>query len=306
MTISLEKGPWPAIPGSFPFVRGVGISGLAIKRIFADEHADIDYFIITRANRLWIARTLMHFFKKLNFLIGRQDWYCMNYYVDEDALEINERNIFTATELITLVPVCGNGVLEDFFDDNGWATGYLPNYDLKKAMNMRPTNPRSWLKNLIERLLDNRLGDMLDNYLLSLTTRRWTKKAGNGALTKKGDPMRLQTGKHIARPDPSLLQARILTQYNDKMKGLAAKWPGSFYATRDDDSNPRYSSRAIWLLHDPHFCTTSGKQQDNALAKCSIYEGGIDCTQSLEPHHLERIPKTVGYMRRENNTQHLK
>ncbi len=213
-----------------PFVRGVGISG-SLSKNFADEHADIDYFIITRANRLWIARTLMHFFKKLNFLIGRQDWYCMNYYVDEDALEINEKNIFTATELITLIPVCGNGALENFFDANEWATGYLPNYGLKKA-NMRPSNPRFWLKNLVERLLDNRLGDRLDDFLLSLTTRRWTKKADNGAVTRKGDLMRLQTGKHIARPDPSLLQARILTQYNDKMKGLAAKWPDLFYATR--------------------------------------------------------------------------
>lgn len=214
----------------FPFVRGVGISG-SLSKNFADENADIDYFIITQANRLWIARTLMHFFKKLNFLIGRQDWYCMNYYVDEDALEIKEKNIFIATELITLMPVCGNGVLEDFFDANDWATGYFPNYSLKKA-NMRPSNPRSWFKNLIERLLDNRLGDKLDNFFLSLTTSRWTKKADNGAVTKKGDRMRLQTGKHIARPDPGLLQARILTQYNDKMKGLAAKWPDLFYATR--------------------------------------------------------------------------
>ncbi|HLZ89731.1 MAG TPA: hypothetical protein VKQ52_20900, partial [Puia sp.] len=35
----------------FPFVRGVCISGSLSKRC-ADEKADIDYFIITRANRL--------------------------------------------------------------------------------------------------------------------------------------------------------------------------------------------------------------------------------------------------------------
>jgi hypothetical protein len=110
----------------FPYVRGVGISG-SLSKNFADENADIDYFIITRSNRLWIARTLMHGFKKLNFLIGREDWYCMNYYVDEEALKIEEMNIFTATELITLKPVCGNGALERFFDANDWATAYLPN-----------------------------------------------------------------------------------------------------------------------------------------------------------------------------------
>src|SRR5688572_16924359 len=69
----------------FPFVRGIGISG-SLSKNFADDKADIDFFIITSANRLWIARTLMHLFKKLSYLAGRQHWFCMNYYVDEESL----------------------------------------------------------------------------------------------------------------------------------------------------------------------------------------------------------------------------
>src|ERR1700761_2857735 len=42
----------------FPYVRGIGISG-SLSKNFADENADIDYFVITRSNRLWVARTLM-------------------------------------------------------------------------------------------------------------------------------------------------------------------------------------------------------------------------------------------------------
>jgi hypothetical protein len=151
----------------------------------------------------------------------------MNYYVDEDALKIEEMNIFTATELITLMPVCGNGALERFFDANDWACAYLPNYAGKKA-SIRATHPGSWFKSIVERLLNNRLGDRLDNFLLSLTTRRWAKKTSAGALNKKGDRMILQTGKHFSRPDPSLLQARIMTWFNNRMKTLAAKWPEFF------------------------------------------------------------------------------
>src|ERR1700760_1719587 len=103
----------------FPFVRGVCISGSLSKRC-ADEQADIDYFIITRANRLWIARTLMHLYKKLSYLRGHQHRFCMNYYIDEEALEIKEKNIFTATELLTLMPMCGNGALDNFFEANAW------------------------------------------------------------------------------------------------------------------------------------------------------------------------------------------
>jgi hypothetical protein len=210
----------------FPYVRGIGISGSLSKNCAAHD-ADIDYFVITSPNRLWIARTLMHLFKKLSFLAGRQDRYCMNYYVDEEALKIEEMNIFTAIELVTLLPACGNGTLDKFFDSNGWAFTYFPNYGLKN-IGMKPTYPRSWIKTLAERLLNNRLGDKLDDFLLGLTTRRWEKKARTGAVNKKGDPMTLLTGKHFSKPDPVHLQARIIRFYNDKLKGLQTRWPDHF------------------------------------------------------------------------------
>jgi hypothetical protein len=223
----------------FPYVRGIGISG-SLSKNFADENADIDYFIITSANRLWIARTLMHLFKKLNFLIGRQDWYCMNYFVDEEALKIEEKNIFTATELVTLMPVCGNGVLEKFFDANEWANAYFPSYGSKKET-MQVSHPNSWFKTVVERLLDNRIGEKLDNFLMELTTRRWKKKTDVGARNKKGDRMSLLTDKHYSRPDPAFLQARIMNFFNDRMRALETKWP-DYFAADEPTRNPLFSS----------------------------------------------------------------
>ena len=55
----------------------------SLSKHFADEKSDIDFFIITSANRLWIARTCMHLFKKVSYIAGKQHWFCMNYYVDE-------------------------------------------------------------------------------------------------------------------------------------------------------------------------------------------------------------------------------
>ena len=51
----------------FPYVRAIGLSG-SVSKNFADEKSDIDYFLITKANRLWIARTLLVFFRKNPFL----------------------------------------------------------------------------------------------------------------------------------------------------------------------------------------------------------------------------------------------
>ncbi|MEO8943983.1 MAG: hypothetical protein ABI297_05225, partial [Ginsengibacter sp.] len=96
-----------------PFVKSIAVSG-SLSKHFAEDNSDIDFFIITSANRLWIARTFMHVLKKLSYLIGKQNWFCMNYYVDELAMEIPEKNIFTAMEIVTLIPMHGKDCFQRF------------------------------------------------------------------------------------------------------------------------------------------------------------------------------------------------
>ena len=110
----------------FPFVRGVAISG-SLSKNFADESSDIDFFIITAKNRLWLARTFMHIFKKFTFLFKKEDWFCMNYYIDEAFPEIREKNIFTATEVATLLTLRGIEVFKQFFENNKWSRDFFPN-----------------------------------------------------------------------------------------------------------------------------------------------------------------------------------
>jgi hypothetical protein len=160
----------------------------------------------------------MHLFKKFTFIFGRQHWFCMNYYVDEDALVIQEKNIFTATEVVTLLPVCGNNTLKRFFKANDWAQMYFPNYELHASSYKKGNH--SFLKVFTESLLDNRFGDWLDNYLARLTSGRWLKKERDGRRNSKGNHMGLRSGKHFARPNPAFLQQRILLLYESKLKEL--------------------------------------------------------------------------------------
>ncbi|HWB90644.1 MAG TPA: hypothetical protein VG605_02285 [Puia sp.] len=204
----------------FPYVVGVCISGSLSKRC-ADDRSDIDYFIITKANRLWIARTLMHLLKKFSYLRGHQHRFCMNYYVDEQALEIGEKNIFTATELLTLMPMCGNGGLDRFFEANDWTSLYLPHYR-HRHWTGRGYHRTSLLKRLLERLFDNRLGDVLEKQLYKITDLRWKKKTERGDLNIKGDIMALQCSPHYSRPDPERFQRKILAKYHRRLKELVA------------------------------------------------------------------------------------
>ena len=47
-----------------PFVRAVMVSG-SLSKNNSDKTSDLDFFIITKPNRLWISRTLLMLFKKI-------------------------------------------------------------------------------------------------------------------------------------------------------------------------------------------------------------------------------------------------
>jgi hypothetical protein len=206
----------------FPYVRGIGVSG-SVSKFFADENADIDYFIITKANRLWIARTLLHLFKKNPFLKHRNDHYCMNYFVDEADLLIEEKNIYTATELFTLLPMAGNGSIKNFFETNSWSNSYFPNRSLPSVKeDIKKHSP--WFKRLVESVLNNKLGDLLDDYFMKLTTRRWKKKEEEQRLNTKGERMGLKTGKHFSKPNPVFFHDWFMNKYENKLKETEKTW----------------------------------------------------------------------------------
>lgn len=201
----------------FPFVRAIGISG-SLSKNFADENADIDFFIITKANRLWIARTIMHLFKKLTFITGHQHFFCMNYYIDEEALLVEEQNVFTAIEVTTLVPVCGKKTFDDFFAVNNWSCQFFATAEKKYFQNEIPV--RSFIKSCIEWILNNCSADHLEKWLLKITTQRWQKKSLKDKRNKNGLRMKLVTGKHFARSNPGAFQEKVLALYEQKLAGL--------------------------------------------------------------------------------------
>lgn len=201
----------------FPFVRGVLISG-SLSKNFADEKADIDYFIITRANRLWISRTLLHIFKKFTFLTGHQHCFCMNYFVDEESLHITDQNIYTALEIATLVPVAGEPMIERFLLSNRWRARFFPACD---PINLSDNKPRRQIfKILFEKAFSGGLADRLDTWLMKVTSRRWSRKSRVGKRNKNGYTMNLLTGKHFARSNPGSFQERVLNLYERKLAEL--------------------------------------------------------------------------------------
>jgi predicted nucleotidyltransferase len=204
----------------FPFVRGLAISG-SLSKNYADDDSDIDLFIITAKNRLWIARTLMHSLKKLTFLFNKQHYFCMNYYVDEVQLQIREKNIYTAIEVATLMPLQGDTIFEQFYAENSWTKDYLPNNYLR--LSSAKATKKRWLKQLFETMLNNKLGDIIDKTLMRVTGQRWNKKTVEKRLNMHGFVLQMYAERHCSKPDPVNFQQKILQRYNDKITGLLAK-----------------------------------------------------------------------------------
>ena len=200
----------------FPYIRCIAVSG-SLSKNYADENTDMDFFIITKANRLWIARTFLHLNYKFKKITGGRPSYCMNYYVDEEGLEIVEKNIFTATEISTLVPLYGGTTYQRFMQHNNWILDYLPQF--KPAM-LPVAKNNSFFKKIMETLFNNALGSLIDKALMKGTDKRWQNKIKRQQKNQKGEPVSLCASRHFSKPDPGYFQQKILNWYDEKTRSL--------------------------------------------------------------------------------------
>ncbi len=213
----------------FPFVTGIGISG-SLSKNFADEKSDIDFFIITRKNRLWIARTFMHIYKKFTFLTGRQHLYCMNYYIDESELKLQSRNIYTAVETATLLPVAGKG-MNMFFASNDWVRDWF--YSFPRANQYQTARAHSsWLKQSFEWMFNS---DRLDTWLFRITSSRWKHKSSRGKSNASGALMNLEVSKHYSRSNPGNFQEKLLERYEACLREMEQLRRSDSFLPETDD-----------------------------------------------------------------------
>ena len=202
----------------FPFIKGIAISGSLSKQV-AKEDSDVDFFIITTANRLWLSKIFFTTFIKLVSFIALDKWFCLNYVIDETNLEVKEKNIFTATEIITLIPLYGSSLFDKFFETNNWMYDYFPNHAIKKsvAKEVSAILPRS----IVEWMLNNKKGDKTDDKLMLYFKKRWKRLADQNRFSKTGFQIgTMMAEKHSCRPYPQHFQQKILNIYEEKLNTL--------------------------------------------------------------------------------------
>lgn len=199
----------------FPYVRAVLLSG-SISKGYMEKDSDVDYFIITHPNRLWVTRLLLMLFKKV-FLLNSRKVFCINYFVDTETLEIEEKNIFTATELATLIPIYGKDLYDELYKNNIWIKKFYPNFP-KRDNKILVNKNNLFVQNLIEKTLNNSLGDKLDDFAMNLFEKSNHKKYRE--YNSNDFQVAFKTSKHESKHHPKFFQKRVLEAFNDKLKSI--------------------------------------------------------------------------------------
>ncbi len=205
--------------GSFPYIRGVYLSGSLSKGVLT-EKGDIDYFILTEPGRLWLARTILVVFRKL-FLFNSHKYFCVNYFVDLNNLEIEDKNIFTATELFTLIPTYGKETYLPLIEHNVWAEGYYPQFPLRDTSEV-PGERRTFLKRVMEKIGNTMIGEWLDTWCMRMTF-RYRKKKFSG-MTNTDFNVAFKTRKYISKHHPSHFQKRVTESLSQKIQHFEEKY----------------------------------------------------------------------------------
>ena len=129
-----------------PFVRMIALSGGSAH----SYGTDLDLFVIAAPRRVWTVTLASVLVSKA---LGLRRTICVNYLLDEDALEVRARDFFTAHQVVTAKPVHGLEVYESFVGANRWVREHFPNF--RPVSEETPVRIRAGgLKDTIERLTE--------------------------------------------------------------------------------------------------------------------------------------------------------
>jgi hypothetical protein len=148
-----------------PFLRLAAVSGsLAVHN--GGPGGDVDFFLVTEARRLWIARTGAVLLARLTRPFAAR--LCPNHVYSSPDLEASPRDLYRAHEVVQVLPLWGRETYERFLAGNAWTRAFLgagPGPDRRGRL---AEAPRPLATRAVERLLAGRLGDLLDRGLYRL------------------------------------------------------------------------------------------------------------------------------------------
>jgi len=203
-----------------PFVKMIGMTGrLAMKN--TQKKSDWDVLVVLKHGHIWIGRTLVTIF--LQLLSKRRhgekmrDRVCLNYFIADRSLEIKNKDIFSAGEYFSLVPLFGEKTYYKFLEANCWIQDFKPNFSIpEKASDFRlvkDSNVAKFIRKTGEILFGWKF---LEDILRSVEK----KKIESNPLTHlEGSQVEATDEALIFLPKPQA--PRVIARFEEKMKSLS-------------------------------------------------------------------------------------
>jgi hypothetical protein len=145
----------------FPFVELVGITGALAMRNPASTVEDLDYIIITRPERVWLARAFIILLVRLIRL--KYIEICPNYVLASNQLVQSRQDLYIAHEISQMLPLSNDNLYKRLRDQNQWATQHLPN--ALHPFHQVPQNDTSRLGMVLKRGIEVIFSTPLGNWL---------------------------------------------------------------------------------------------------------------------------------------------
>jgi predicted nucleotidyltransferase len=201
-----------------PFVRCVLVTG-SLSKNSSDKNSDLDFMVITKPGRLWISRTLLMLFKKI-FLFNSYKYFCINFFLTEDNLESELKNIYTATEIATVKPTYNDKLMKKFLDCNNWIERFFPNsseyFSTLHHSGLEVNNRQSYMQKFLEIFFAGKPGDKLNEWF-----RKLNAKYTRGKYKSIGESdwkLMFESSQGVSKTFPGNMQRMILEEYERRLR----------------------------------------------------------------------------------------
>lgn len=209
-----------------PFINLIAVTG-ALSMNNSHAHDDIDLFIITQKNRLWLTRLLSVIILELFHLRRRpstpvsdpdrniiNNKICLNLFLDETSLSLSSsrRQLYTAHEVVQIKPLYDKkNTYHQFLFSNSWVRKFLPHalqglQGLTLKESSEGASNFAWLK---AKQKGQTLMDFLNLLAFKLQKKYMTSKITHEQITL-----------HSAFFHPRPTSKIILKAYQDRLKSF--------------------------------------------------------------------------------------
>lgn len=216
-----SKELWKKVPtsglilGSFPFIRGLAITGTLAKEAALPD-SDVDFLVFTAPNRVWLCRTLLAITRRA-LPHQQRELLCTNVFLDERHLQYDQQNPYVAVEIGLARPVYSPELGESFLKANPWVREFLPGLSrLTEAPALSSGSRLPTLTRWAEQLLSGRVGDWAEVALPHAWSTFWTLK--HRKLAKGDRQRRFRITPYVSTNHLNNFQVKVLAAYRERLR----------------------------------------------------------------------------------------